>query len=243
MSQISYLGKTGIYTGATTSYNFYSPVNIYKGQTSLIFIQCSSVSLHPSYPTDWILVDSVDSTMGGLMNVGTMYCFYCQPTSTLIHPSWTVNGLSPNFNTGYGLFFSGVTLVQSQVINAVTHSANTAGNTGTNGFTTTINKSVVVQAGSVMKHPVSTPYYFETNSWVSTPSLSWTDLYSDISAIKAFSGYGISHGCAISVNVPKNTYTSFDYTLSSSQDNLTIDVALSPVGSKPNSVLNGLESF
>lgn len=246
MTQIDYLGKTGIYTGATTNYTFYSPVNIYKGQTLLIFLQCSSAGLHPSPPADWVFVDMVDTTMGdvALSSIGTMLCYYCQPTTTLIHPSWTISGLSPNFNSGYGLFFSGVTLIQSQVVNAYTQSANPSTKNGTDGFTTTVNNTAIVQAASVMRYPVSTPFYFNTNSWNSNPSLTWTDIYSGSGAIKvSTSGYAISHGCGLSMGSPKGKYTSFSYAINTSNENLTIDVALSPVGSKPNVVLNGLESF
>lgn len=236
---ISYLGISNICTGSTTDYTFYSQVDIYQGQTLVIFISAHGIGLQPTAPIDWQFVHSVENSTGGL------FCYYFQPTGTITNPHWTIGGLSPDFNTGYCVFLSGVTLVKSNVINTNISVVNTSGNVGTHGFTTIVNNTAIIQSVSILRIGPDIPPYVVSDSWSSTPSLPWIEGYGgNDQSIKTHNTYQVSHGCAIWDICQKGTYTEFTYNLSSNFDNLTIDVALSPAGaSKPNTVLNLLKSF
>jgi len=236
MSEISYIGKTPIYVGTGTTYTFQSPVNIEIGQTFIIFLSTYGTGITPSIsPSNWIEIGNVTGT------TGCFFCYYYQATSHLIVPSWNITGLSNVINTSYAIILSGCTSNPNFLINSFTSKDNSLGNVGSNGFTTT-KKTAIIQGVSIFTTS-SAPYVNDNNIWSSTPTLTWNSLRSGNSTNgRKNNGYHyISHGAAISLNCPINTYTNFSYTLSAPYENLTMVIALS--AKKRNHVLNLLKSF
>jgi hypothetical protein len=234
MTEIAFLGYTPIYTGQTSDYIFQSPINVFSGETLIIFISAYDTNLTPLPPKDWFEITIITGT------TGTLLAYYHQPSDTAIKPTWEFNGLSNKFNAGYAILLSGCTTKTSKLIDQKITKNNISGEVGTDGFNVMKNKNAMIQAVAIFNN-TTTPYV-NNSSWGSTPSLSWSDLISNTTGRKNFSSYYISQGCAISLNAPKSNYTNFTYTLSSNIENLAITISLSS-NIKTNNVLNSMKGF
>lgn len=244
MAGITYITTTGIYTGHTASWYFRPDVTILKGQTLIIFISSHDVGLTPTPDpsNNWNFITSIRTgPFETVVSAGTLFSYWFQAISDTINPTWHITGLSPDFNTGYGVLFSNCTINPSKLINTSTYKYNLSGSLGTDGFTTTSNKTAIIQAVSLFSQ-VSDPFSVTNGSWVSTPSLTWSDSISGISGVKSYGTDLIIQGLAISLDCPKTSYTNFSYELSASHSNMSIDIALtSKIGQ--NTVLNLIKSF
>lgn len=243
---ISYLGVSSIYTGTTTNNTFTLPFNLLYGQTLIAFVSSFGTGLSPVLPNDWNYITEITGT------TGTLFAFFHQPTGTIIEPEFTINGLSSIFNTAYIVFLSGCTTNQTKLIHQFRGIHNNAGGAlFDNGFTTTVDKTAIIQSVSMYSSPVYTPIYVVNNSWGATTSppvsSTWINSIAGIDKMRTLTSppntYGIYNGCGVSVNSPKTNYSNFYYSLHSAWENLEINLAISPNVSKPNQVLNLFKSF
>ena len=191
-----------------------------KGHTLLAFMACHDVRLNPVVPPDWLLVHKVDGISG------STYIFLNQPTGTTVNPSYTISGLSNQLNTGQLMILSGCNYHSSKVVNRVVGRDNSGTTTtGTDGFSTTVDKTMIVQFDVLFKNLTITTF-------ASTPSLTWTERRgpNNIQPNLTSGVYTIHTGIATSSLAPIDNYTSIKYTITPTPDteNISISVALTP---------------
>jgi hypothetical protein len=211
---ISYIASTRLYSGVTSSEfsDVILPLTLTKQHTALAFVVSHDTGLSP-VTNDWLEVESVSGVSG------STFLYILQPTGTTVNPRFSITGLSNQLNTVVVMLLSGCTYHSSKVINGLVSKDNLSG-TGTGGFDTTVDNTMIVQfIGLFINVNVS--------GYTSTPSLTWTER-SDSGFTQ--STYTVHISTATSFLAPKEKYTDFGYNFSGSSTNESIVtvIALTP---------------
>jgi len=160
---------------------------------------------------EWKLISNING------HSGSTFLYINQPTGTTINPHYSLTGLSNKLNSLLVMVFSGCTYHSSKIINSYIGNDNII-NTGTSGFNTSINKTMIIQfVGTFSSGGVS--------DWSSVPNLTWVEI-SNKTYTRSI--YQIRVAVATSELSPKRKYDNLNYELSSPTENITINIALTP---------------
>lgn len=221
---ISYITTTNVLSGTSTLSFITLNQTFTKDHTLLGFIACHDTGLTPTFSNDWHLVCGVDGV------IGSTFVLINQLTGTTVNPTYTISGLSTQLNCGFLMVFSGCSYHFSKVVNAFVGEYNASGTSGTNGFTTTVKDTMIIQFVGLFNN-------VDVNSYVSTPSLTWTERRDSGFTV---GGNTIRIAAATSSKAEKTTYSNFDYSIAVATENITTDVSLSP---RKGNILMSMNNF
>jgi hypothetical protein len=212
---ISYIASTRVYSGVTSSElsDVTLPLTLTKYHTVLAFIVCHDINLTPTVSNDWVLLSNTNG------NSGSTFLYISQPTGTTINPHYSITGLSNQLNTVVVMLLSGCTYHSSKVVNAIISKDNVTG-TGSNGFNTTVDNTMIIQFIGLFSNA-------NINGYSSTPSLVWSERTDSGFTHLTYTNH-IS--TATSNLVLKDKYINFDYSFtgSSTQESIVTVVSLVP---------------